>query len=116
MGAASLFMPSTLGRRFLRDCASVFAEYVYDGARETTDQLVLYLVWSWYCRHAAGFRYGVLTRRFADSAYDDTSLIWHAKGARKRALPPSGLERVGPSPTAGPPAVATRSPGTSAAG
>jgi hypothetical protein len=100
LGAALLVQPSELGRRFLRDCAATFAGLALRPGRETMDQLVLYLVWRWYVRHATGFRQGRLSQSFSDWAYGDESLIWHAKGDRKETLPLERLFAARPDPAA----------------
>jgi hypothetical protein len=86
LGAALAVMPTDLGRRFARDCATALALAIRQGPHLAADQLVLYRAWRWYRRIRPAFRCAALAREHSDWRYGEASPVWHAKGKRKRTL------------------------------
>jgi len=92
LAAAAMVFPTELGLNFLRDCAAFMIPYAQKPTKEPIDQMLLYFAWHWHTRNVKGFDCSQLAKTYSDWDYSDSSLIWHAKGSRKKD--PMPLEKV----------------------
>ena len=81
-----IIAPSQIGHRFLHDCVGALLHHLEKGPEFHIDQLIIYLVWKWHSKNTTGFRCGQLSPAFSDWEFRSDSLVWHAKGVRKRTF------------------------------